>query len=106
MNNLTTTYLIGLGYSNLDLAVLLCRVWGSKAVTGEVTSSVLGAILEQASKNILEKLQKGKKLTLKDLVFLWLDLVYNRVDKLGEKTRRLGGSPARTIGGLKRKLRL
>lgn len=41
--------------------------------------AVLGTILEQVSRKILEKLEKGKKLTTEDILLLYLDMTYKSI---------------------------
>jgi uncharacterized coiled-coil DUF342 family protein len=57
--------------------------------------AVLGTILEQVSKRILEKLERGKKLTTEDILLLYLDLTYRRIEgleeRLAEEVRSLRG---------------
>jgi uncharacterized coiled-coil DUF342 family protein len=51
-----------------------------------VEDTVLSAVVSQASKRILERLEKGKKLTAEDLLLLYLDLVQR---ELRENAREL-----------------
>ncbi len=39
--------------------------------------TILSTILSQASKRIIEKIEKGKKLSSEDLLLLYLDVLYS-----------------------------
>ncbi len=47
--------------------------------------AVLGTILSQVSKRILEKLEKGKRLSTEDILLLYLDMTYRRIESLEER---------------------
>jgi hypothetical protein len=48
--------------------------------------AVQGAILEQVSKGILEKLERGKKLSTEDIL-LYLDTTFREIRELGRELR-------------------
>ncbi len=58
-----------------------------------MADSLLDAVVSQAARKILEKLEKGKKLTVEDLLLLHLDLQYRELrelrGELGELRREL-----------------
>ena len=49
--------------------------------------AVLSTVLSQVSKRILEKIEKGKKLSTEDLMLLYLDLVHKEMRGIREEIR-------------------
>ncbi|BES82829.1 hypothetical protein [Pyrodictium abyssi] len=50
-----------------------------------MVESAVGAVVSQLSKKILEKLEKGKKLSVEDILLLYLDLQYKELKELHSK---------------------
>ena len=44
-------------------------------------------MLAQASKRILEKLEKGKKLSTEDILLLYMDMTHNKLEELRGEIR-------------------
>lgn len=53
--------------------------------TVPVEEAALGAVVSQLSRRILEKLERGKKLSTEDLLLLYLDLQYRELSELNKK---------------------
>ncbi len=49
--------------------------------------AVLSTVLSQVSKKILEKLEKGKRLSTEDLLLLYLDLMHKEMREIREEIR-------------------
>jgi uncharacterized coiled-coil DUF342 family protein len=49
--------------------------------------AVLSSVLSQVSKKILEKLEKGKKLSTEDILLLYLDMTHKEIRDLREEIR-------------------
>ncbi len=52
-----------------------------------VEDTVLSAVLGQVSKRILEKLEKGKKLSTEDILLLYMDMNYTELREIKEELR-------------------
>jgi len=52
-----------------------------------VEDTVLSAVLGQVSRRILEKLEKGKKLTAEDILLLYMDMTYTELRGIREELR-------------------
>jgi len=49
----------------------------------------LSTVLEQVSKRILDKLEKGKKLTTEDILLLYLDMTHRETHELRRELREM-----------------
>ena len=52
-----------------------------------VEETLLSTVLSQVSRRILEKLEKGKKLSTEDILLLYLDLMHREMRELREELR-------------------
>jgi hypothetical protein len=59
--------------------------------------AVLSSVLSQVSRKILEKLEKGKKLSTEDILLLYLDMTYKSIRNTREELREAIGSARREL---------
>ncbi len=52
-----------------------------------VEDTLVSTVLAQASKRILEKLEKGKKLSTEDILLLYMDMTHAELKELREEIR-------------------
>jgi len=67
--------------------------------------AVLGSILSQVSKRILEKLEKRQKLSTEDILLLYLDLTHKEIRELREEIRETRRELREEIRETRRELR-
>jgi len=54
-----------------------------------LSEAALSSILAQVSKRILEKLEKGKKLSTEDILLLYMDMTYTKLREIKEELREV-----------------
>ncbi len=65
--------------------------------------AAFSALISQVSKRLLEKLEKGKKLSVEDILLLYLDMTYQEIREMRRELREEIARLERKIEGLEKK---